>query len=844
MLRILICCLMLTISHSPIFSLEKSCVMDRSTQGSLIIDSSHPEQQVIVESYSLENVSDQAIHGHFLSINSNREIQKKNLCKQLVEKNNLWTWWKLHHPTVEKNGAYSSLLGSTLQIPSREVPTHGTCLREFFFDDKWHLIDHKQNLVYLGLDNHTVAGYEDIADEPFLALRTKTTGLEGSYNFASACSNFAYLNLFPQEFDCFKDTELAMNWTDHSFDLYPHENILYRADGTIEQTILIDQRIHQSELMHVRSGFPITQLVNLSGAAVTLEKENFLLEPNQTYDFDDPLFVVDLKPSEPTGKILLISKGNTLSKWQVGSNSFDLCMEKNPGAAQLTLHYQLIQSSPISIPVKVANTNHHFDHKKPTFELESIETLPEKIWWQISSNKNFEFLIPNFQGIQDFTNTIELDACTDTFFNPREAYYFRIKGLQNGKWSDWSPVFDFTVSKPESIKNPVFQKLACNQYQISWDPAQESDTQYLIFASNAYDFMPSIYASQQYDSMDSTESIYENVNNLIATTSECSIKIGTEYAFYRIVAEQQGQYSIPSPIIRVYDYGLSIPRSLLQATQSTSNEYHVERTAFPPAYPHLNEQSHFLGKSYAFDIEHLRKGYYVPSSHVEPIVWNYLQPFFLPENHPVKPKLDRLFSKRVTQNSETLRKAGFTKPDPMKFSKTIVSQNKHVPGYIFKFFCDDQKSISDWQRLFYRVTGAIYIQDALNRYNINHLFVVPTKWIYPLPENPSPPSNLERKNFILVENVFDIYLGKENNNMWKSPLVNPVNLTWIYLLLQELGLNDSPYNFNMPMTKDNRIAFIDTEHHHKWPVPFYKLWPFLSSEMGDFWNRICNKGGP
>lgn len=845
MKRLIISCFLFIAGFNSLFSIETSYVFEGTSKGSLLIEA-ESKQQVVVQNYSLENISDKVIRGIFLSINDDREKQKKLMSCELLDKNNLWKWWKLHQPTIEKNGAYSSLVGSTLLIPSRDVPTHGYCLQEFFFDGKWQLIDNKQNLVYLSLDNHTVACYEDVADEPFLALRTKTTGLEGSYDFVKACSNFAHLDIFPAEFDSSNpsEEELQILWHDHQFDLYPHENISFSSNGTIEQTIILEERLQTSGVMNIKSAFPITQIVNNSRFAVTLENQNILLEPSQKHDFVEPLFTFDLNVTNNKGIITLICKATNMPQWKLGPNEINLGIEQNPSSAQLTLQYELYKDSPIEIPLIIANGNNHFDHIIPYFELNSKEPIPEKIWWQISLDKAFDFLIPNFQGIQDFTDTIQLDACTDTFFNPGEIYYFRIKGLHHGKWSDWSPAFEFTVSKPEQIKNPIFKKLCDNQYQISWEPALESDTHYLIFASNAFDFMPSIYATQQYNIIDPNDAQCEQVNNLIATTAECSIKIGTEYAFYRIVSERQGQYSIPSPIIRVYDYGLSIPRSVMQATFSDSKTYRAERLAFPPPYPHLQMQNNLSIQSHALDTAHLHKDYYTLHPHVDYNVWIYLQPYFLPENHPVKPKLDRLFSKRVTKSSATLKKAGFTQPNPKKFSKTIVSKNKDIPGYIFKLFSDEQKEIYNWRQLFNRVTGALYIQDALNRYNINHMFVVPSKWIYPLPGEPSPPANLDRKNFIVVENLLDIYMGKENNKMWQSPIINSINLTWVYLLLSELGLDDSPYSFNMPITKDHRIAFIDTEHHHRWPVPFFKLLAYLSPEMSNHWKMLIENGGP
>lgn len=695
------------------------------------------------------------------------------------------------------------------------------------------------------MDNHTVAGYEDIADEPFLALRTKTAALHETYNFAKACVNFAHFDLFPSEFDSSEPNEEGKyEWKDKKFDLYPRENIKYHPDSTVELTINLEERAKNASLISISSGFPMIQITNLSGSAITLEDQHCLLEPHQTFEFTDPVFEINLNVLDANGKVTIICDAVEMPQLKLGVNELDLGEPTDPKFLQLSVYYELVKNFQTNSLVKVMNRSHHFDHVTPFFELDCKGNIPEKLWWQISFDKDFEFIIPNFEGIQDFENNISLDACTDTFFNPREIYYFRAKASQNGQWSEWSSVFDFCVSKPEQIQNPQFKKLGDGQYQISWESANEKETQYHIFASNAYDFMPSIYTNQQYSLIDQDSEISEQVNNLIATTAECSLDIGTQYAFYRVVAERHGQYAVPSPIIHVYDYSLSIPRSVMQTSSSKSNTYLAERQAFPKAYPNLDKDYSLDIQDHALDISLFNKKYYAPSPYVSPVIWETVKPYFLPENHPVKAKLDRLFSKRVTQTSNSLKKAGFTQPDPRRFSKTIVTKNKNVPGYIFKFYSDEQKGLADWLLLLNRVTGAIYIQDALNRYNINHLFAVPTKWIYPLPSDTSPPATMQRKNFIVVENAIDLYSKKENNKMWKDiTIINPNTLAWIYRLLQDLGLSDSPYNFNMPIAKDHRITFIDTEHHHKWPVPHHKLWPFLSPEMGACWNSICERDG-
>jgi hypothetical protein len=225
--------------------------------------------------------------------------------------------------------------------------------------------------------------------------------------------------------------------------------------------------------------------------------------------------------------------------------------------------------------------------------------------------------------------------------------------------------------------------------------------------------------------------------------------------------------------------------------------------------------------------------------YVSPQVWEKISPYFLPENHPIKPKLDSLFSKRITLNSESLKNAGFEDPEPQKFSKTIVTKHKKIKGYYFKLFTDEQE-IDDGQKLYARALGAERVKGCIDRNELHHLCKVPKKWIYPLPENPSPSKGEHRKNFILIAEDMDLYSKDENLKKWKkSPLVTIELLDAVYLILREEGLKDSVYPFNIPFSKkDRKIAFIDLEETHEWPVRFKRLLPYLSPEMALYWSAL------
>lgn len=233
---------------------------------------------------------------------------------------------------------------------------------------------------------------------------------------------------------------------------------------------------------------------------------------------------------------------------------------------------------------------------------------------------------------------------------------------------------------------------------------------------------------------------------------------------------------------------------------------------------------------------------YVPAD-----IWQKLSPYFLPDDHPIKGKLDRIFSaSRVSLDPYTLKKAGFLTPNPRNHSRTIVSKHPQLKGYLVKLFTDVQKDKSDSQQLHKRIRGAVHTWKAIQAHGYQRYFKVPRKWIYPLPEHPAPPAEYlsNRKNFILVVEDMDIFQKKKNNKQWKSAVVTPERLNAIYTILQEVGLDDSMRAFNLPFCADGKQAFIDTERYHHWPIKMEVMLQYLSKPMKRHWNHLIIKGGP
>lgn len=224
-------------------------------------------------------------------------------------------------------------------------------------------------------------------------------------------------------------------------------------------------------------------------------------------------------------------------------------------------------------------------------------------------------------------------------------------------------------------------------------------------------------------------------------------------------------------------------------------------------------------------------------------VWSEIDPYLLPANHPIRPKLDEIFQKsRVIADEKSLKKNGFDFIARRKWDNAIVAWHSKLKGYLIKLYLDEQLGIDEKLAFKTRMEGAEYIRHFIQTNEHQNLFKVPKKWLYPLPENPPANPGAQRKNFILVEEDMNLVNESTNSKKWKTAITKE-HLKALYSLLQTLGLKDSVYITNIPFAKDGKIAFIDTEHHHKWPVNFLKLIGSLNPDMQAYWHTLILTNG-
>lgn len=237
-----------------------------------------------------------------------------------------------------------------------------------------------------------------------------------------------------------------------------------------------------------------------------------------------------------------------------------------------------------------------------------------------------------------------------------------------------------------------------------------------------------------------------------------------------------------------------------------------------------------------------------PSIYVSDEVWMEVRDFLMPKNHPIKKQLDQIFSRsRALCDKESMKLAGFYPAKPQHHTKIIVTTHPELTGYVIKAYLDDQEYHSNKPEHYFwikRSKGARLIREFITTQKYENYFKVPKKWIYLLPDEPSPPSNYLRKMFILVEEDMELVDKKTNKKLWGSECVTEELLTALFTITTELGLFDCTKPDNCPFSIDGKVAFIDTQSYHKRHVKYHKLTPYLSPPMQIYWQELIkNKEG-
>src|SRR5690348_7846133 len=218
-----------------------------------------------------------------------------------------------------------------------------------------------------------------------------------------------------------------------------------------------------------------------------------------------------------------------------------------------------------------------------------------------------------------------------------------------------------------------------------------------------------------------------------------------------------------------------------------------------------------------------------------------IAPYLLPAHHPVKKKLDILFSRsRALENERAFIDAGFEIiSGPRVYSFVIVARHPEVLGYVFKLYLDSEtrmrKGIPHWKWLLQRCQGAESIRKLIKRKNIHH-FSVPDKWLYILPTYPFS-SATHPELIVLIETDMELESKEMSKHMWKTGITR-THLDELHTIFKRGYGGPSVVKLpaNVPYTKSGKFAFTDTED----PPADLKLGyikKYLSKEMQRYWDR-------
>jgi hypothetical protein len=203
-----------------------------------------------------------------------------------------------------------------------------------------------------------------------------------------------------------------------------------------------------------------------------------------------------------------------------------------------------------------------------------------------------------------------------------------------------------------------------------------------------------------------------------------------------------------------------------------------------------------------------------------------LEECLLPTDHPLQAQLAFLFhNSKMFKSREKLRQAGFKVLKRMHRG-LMVAGHPFLGSYLIKKFVNSIPQNHQLDNFIKRVSGARALRRFIELNGLQHI-VVPQKWIYRLPKQFTDPESHQRSYILIVEKM-DLCSSGKNPKRQIAQRYHTMDLD----ILRELcivvyyfrGLDSTLEN--MPFTRQNKIAFIDTE---KWALAREE--PFLHQAM-------------
>jgi hypothetical protein len=391
-------------------------------------------------------------------------------------------------------------------------------------DSPWMLLDGDQNLLYLGWDNRTPVGEEEILADPLLALRTQVFGRQSRWQADAAWQNTSRFEFVeearaPKVFRL-KRTPPSRDWT-----LLPGEKVVIDLDRVPERALAASDALRANAAL--RAATCVVDFVPRRADGETLS----LPYPVLTGKNGEPVY----EAKAGKAAILCQAARAQFPLPQAGDNVIE---SKSGGKLRLTLDYEGGDFRPTPAPGIDPVTLRIRDH----------EAKPDRVWWQISGEKNFSLVAPNLDRTAEFSPTFQLTPVDETFLSAG-PHYVRAKVRRAGVWSDWSEPVAFAVAKPPTPRIVSMEGADGDRMCVRWTPCAG---EMLVFGSNRLDFLPEVFGDTEIVRMEAGAVRESRPNrNLLATVPGSA---GEAYvplrACYRLIVRKDGVLSVPSKLGR------------------------------------------------------------------------------------------------------------------------------------------------------------------------------------------------------------------------------------------------------------------------------------------------------
>ena len=447
---------------------------------------------------------------------------------------------------------------SKLGVDSRRIKLNGHSVNEFKICTKTMVLDADVKIHYLALDNVNLCSFEELIKDPFLIYRTKPYGIYQQPTIDRSFTNMSLFEYIENKVTAFSKSQ-SIDSHMNGWDLYPNESLLIDYDLIPENPLnkdkiyspskqVIDNSlvtiIHKLDLKSRKqkqlfSSFPIYKIENKTKNEVVLLPSDKIITSLSfdNVDINDEVFI--------NYQISLLSMPELLK----GINKFEVKSDNN-SSLEISLRIDE-ERFDLKHKPQIINKSNIFEYENPYFDIFTQESI-QKLWWQISNDKDFCTLIPSFNNIENFKEKIIISDLETTFFNNQTDYYFRCKAEKSNIWSDWSETFSFKQIKPNQ---PFVSYKVLDNNQIEFKIENYcSEEEYLIFGDDRLDFIPEIYTKYKCISYSNFNNLCFDLNkNHLFSSREKNIIIDKKFPFYRIMSKKGYTYSVPSKIIQFDD---------------------------------------------------------------------------------------------------------------------------------------------------------------------------------------------------------------------------------------------------------------------------------------------------